>query len=459
MAWAAGATAANGQALAGEWVQRSEERIGEIRKTPVEVLVLNGEGKPQGGAAVRMRMVRHAFAFGLEVNPAGFDPEAHRGEMAEQPVWRCLSAVSLERGGDWKTIEPRPTQWHLGWPQKVCDWARSEGMGVRWGRLFSADAGELPAWTRGLSREALYEAMRRQAGMVLTRFGRAAEDCDVFSDAVDNDPAEVLGVAGLRRLYQEAGAAEPGARLSIRFENALEPERFQRVIQRYAGVGQAFVPIKAVTLEGRLSAPVVQGQLAAALETVRQLGKPVILAGLEAGGATPGAAAVNLEVVLRTAFANLGVVGIYLHGLKAQELRDPNAALLDEAGELTECGRVFEGLVRGQWWTDAYVRTNEIGSARLTVFAGWYEVWATSDGQEKVLAKVYVPAQAENFLFAVQPLAPAPAPGSPPEGAPGRAPGNAPDEAASATEAGRGERPPSGGVIWSTDDPAAPEGP
>lgn len=391
-----------GQALEGEWVRRSEERISQIRKTPVDLLVLDAGGKPQGETAVRMRMLRHAFPFGLEVNPAEFRPNEHRGEMAEQPVWRCLSAVSLERGGDWKSLEPRPTQWQWGWPQNVCDWAGQEGMTVRWGSVFSADAAELPGWARGLSREGLYQAMRRQARLVLRRFGEAGADCDLLTDALDGDAAGLLGEGQLRRLYQEAKAAKPAARLSMRFEKAMEPERLQGVIRECTALSQAFVPIEAVTLEGRLSGAVVPGQLAQGLESLAQLGKRVILAGLEVGGATAGAAAVNLEIVLRSAFANPAVAGIYLHGLKAQELSDPSAALLDEGGRLTECGRVFEGLVRGKWWTDVYVRTNEIGRARLTVFAGWYEVSGEVEGKQRMLAEVYVPAQAESLLLAVQ---------------------------------------------------------
>jgi len=396
---------AHGQSLQGEWVVRCEEGISESRKTPVQLLLLDRAGKPQPLAAVRLRMLRHGFPFGLEVHPKSPMVEAHPGGVPDHPLWRCFSAISLEHGGGWTATQPLPTQWQFGWPNRMVQWGRAAGLGVRWGRMLPADPAALPAWAAALSAEGRFEAMQGHMLAILQRFGASVGDFDLFVDCLGSDGDALVGSADLRRLYHRAKAAAVDARFAIRFENALDPERVLAVVRRITSLSQTFVPFDAVTLEGRFSGPVVQNQLAQALDSVARLGKPIVIAGLEIGGATSGAAAVNTEIVLRTAFACPAVQGIYWRGLTADELADPSAALLAPDGSLTAAGDVVVGLLSREWFTDIYVRTNEIGSARAKVFAGWYEVSASFEESTFALGEVFIPPQKEDLLLVVQPLA------------------------------------------------------
>lgn len=61
-----------------EWRQQAEDKIGELRKGGLVVLVLDAENSPVKDAAVTVRQQRHAFPFSIVVDPAMF------GEAAEE---------------------------------------------------------------------------------------------------------------------------------------------------------------------------------------------------------------------------------------------------------------------------------------------------------------------------------------------------------------------------------------
>ena len=80
--------------------------------------------------------------------------------------------------------------------------------------------------------------------------------------------------------------------------------------------------------------------------------------------------------MLLTLFAQPSVRGIYLRGLRADGLGDPAAALVDDTGELTAAGRVFQQLVGRAWWTDITAESDELGNVQARVYAGRYMIEA-----------------------------------------------------------------------------------
>jgi endo-1,4-beta-xylanase len=363
------------QVLRGEWVDRSEQRIEELRKGELRVIVLGRDGRPAANAAVRVEQQQHAFALGVVLAEKGVPAAA-----SELPVWRSLTSVSLDRLADWSRVQPlaaEPAD-YAAVEAAIAD-AEARGLTVWWGGLVSADPGRLPDWVAGLRDEPLQQAMQLYVGTTTRRFGRRVAGMDVYTDAFQHAfVQDRLGVAGLRRLYEHAEAAAPTGALAlhVRFEDGLTLQRMDQAVRQAIAMRESFIPIVGVTLEQRIGGILAQRPLATAFASLARLGLDVVIAPIEVGGTSASAASVNLETFLRTAFAEPSVRGIYFAGLTADQLADPTGALLDEHGEPTRAGALLDDLFREHWWTDATGRTDHLGNVHVRAFAGVHQVTA-----------------------------------------------------------------------------------
>lgn len=398
--------AVDAQMLNAPWVGHAEARIDACRKVAVRVIVLDAAGRPAPGAKLRIVQQRHAFSFGVRLNPDDFRdgvlPPAGRDE---QPVYRCFNAASLDLASNWPTTGPNPGQWDFMLVDDMVTWANRRGMTLRWGSLTSADPGRVPPWVAPLHGRPLLEAYEAHLHAVLGRFGRRIEQFDVHTDATDHDLASSrLGPAVVRRLYEQARAAAPQAVLGLRFEDGLLGERLAATIRAINDAREDLVPFDAVVIEQRLGGMIVQTPLQKALESLGNVGVPVIVTNLEVGGPTPGAAAINLETVLRTLFAEASVRGIWFAGVASDEVGDPAAALVDAAGQPTPAGTVLDSLIRRLWWTDSAHDADELGNVRTRVFAGVHRLEATLPGGVLADASVYLAPGAHEQVVFVRPL-------------------------------------------------------
>ena len=163
------------------------------------------------------------------------------------------------------------------------------------------------------------------------------------------------------------------------------------------------VGYNAVTIEQRFRDQVNPHALERMLDdTVGKLKVPVKLAGLEVGGATPIAAGLNIETVLRCMFAQPNIKGIYFAGTTADDLIESNAALIDAEGMPTAAGEVLEGLFREHWWSSETLKTDERGNAESRLFTGWHRVTATLPNGKHITSDVYVPKSDRRRLIVLQ---------------------------------------------------------
>ncbi len=413
---------AEGQMLRGQWVNDTEVAIRQHRTVPLRIILLDADGQPAPLTPVQIRMQRHAFPFGAaltsqqllaaprEATTLPADPGVPTvvevaPDRFDQPVWRALSAVSLERIADWRRLQPTPTQRDLDALDAVVATLEGRGMPMRLGHLVSADPAGLPPWVAILRGQSLLDAIDLHVADMLRRYGRRVGGVDLFASMLTFDVlGDRLGPAAVRRLFERARTLAPDVRIGVHFEDSLGGERQRTMLLRADGLRQLFAPYDELNLDADLDGTLHQPQFARALEWIADLKKPVVITGLTVDGKTPTAAAVNLETALRTLFASPMVEGIYLPGLGPDAFTRPQASLLDEHGQPTPCGQVFEGLVRGLWWDDRQVKTDELGNVELRLFAGVHELSARlPDGREVRQLIALRPGEAYRVIV-LQPL-------------------------------------------------------
>jgi endo-1,4-beta-xylanase len=390
------AAPANAQILQADWTREADRLIEKHRKIPVRVIVLDRDGKPVPNAAVHFELKRHAFQWGAVPGHArSADPKVD-GDSFETPRFRGQSAISMEDRTHWAQPESQPSPGTAS--LKATDLYR------RWGVVVPADPGKLPDAVASLRGEGLKQALQSRVSNAVAQ--KAFDEFDLYADSLTHDfVGKQFGPAMVRRLYESAHAIAPHARLCARFSDVFEGDRSVRTVRKVTAMREGFVPLDAISIEARFQGTVVQTAVKRQLDLLAGLKMPIVVARLEVGGESEAAAAINLETVLRTFFAEPMVQGVYLVGFSADEVGDPNARLRDDHGRLTASGRLLEKLVSEVWRTDAFGKSDHLGNARARVFAGAYEITAALPG-ERTPASITVnlpPSEAERIVV-LQPL-------------------------------------------------------
>jgi len=406
---------AQAQVLSAPWVEDTQKEIEQLRMTPVRIVVMDRDGKPVARAKVRVRMVRHQFPFGLALDPLAFDEDdEERARMAvnrrqppdlTQPLWRAISAVTLERATAWAATEPERGEFDFALPARMLHWAREHGLGVRWGPIVGDDKRSMPVWTWDLDPGAWGRAAETYSREMLNRFGGKVTQIDTPGGAPEVDLlTEMRGLAWRRRWHERMIVAEPAAMFSLRFEDAMVGPGFQAASQRVWQMREAFVPVDAVALGGKFTGVVVRPRMVRRMERLRALKRPIVITDAAVQGASEAAAAQNMETVLRSLFAEPTIEGIFFAG----PMRDPAspdvAALLDVRGQPTKVGELIDRLIWDTWRTDTTVTTDELGNVRLDVYAGTYEISAEMTDGTTAQTDVYLPRSNTERLVALQPL-------------------------------------------------------
>lgn len=399
---------ARGQLLTGDWVDDTQRAIETHRMTDLHVILLDEAGQYVPNAQVHVQMERHAFTWGVHLPHEAFteDGEALKWD-GDAPVWRCFNAVALDAATAWPVMEPQLGEHADQTLKAMIDWCASHGLTMRFGGVLSADPDHLPTWLGQLDDPSLRAAVEGHVTRVLRQYGDTMRQFDLYPHLVDHQFIEArLGLPMVRHLHELAHAVRPEAKIGFRFENCLVSGRLQQMLAKVTELNEAFVPGDVLVLDDEVTGTVLPAPLLRAMVWLRGTELPVVMGRLEVSGGSATAAAVNLEMLLRVLFAEPAVEGIFLSGVTPEQVKSANAALVDEEGQLTGAGEVFDGLVRKLWWTDEKAKTDALGNVRMRVFAGTYRINAELSDGRQVTMRVHVPKDDRPRLVVLQPIGP-----------------------------------------------------
>lgn len=379
LAWA---HAAEAQVLRGEWVDQADERIRTIRKVPLRVIVVDASDRAVENVPVHIEQLEHDFVVGFSTSPEGW-PADH----AQRDVWRVMNAVSFDRLTRWPDLQPQPHVWPEEQPRhdRIIQLMREAAAAFTHrhdGPVISADFARNPDWLVDAGDRAMRDAVDDYVRHRLERIAPYITQLDLYGHGPEHRFVQQrLGEPMLRRLYEQSRAAAPCVSFTWHYVNALYEPNLPLMIQQVQAMRQTMLPINHVSIEQRFTGTVRYSTLRDALERLDAARIDATIVGLEVGGSTDQAAAINLETTLLALFAHSRVRGVYFSGVGRDQFADPTAALLDEQGQPTASGRLLDQLFMKHWRSLQTHRTDDIGNVNTRVFAGKYHIRATlADG-------------------------------------------------------------------------------
>lgn len=366
------------------WRAEAEQRIEALRKGDLAVRVLDATGQPVAGAAVRARMLRHAFPFGTAAVGArimGVKPEdeAYRARLGE-----LFNAVVLENDLKWGPFEQperrAQTLAALRWLQERRFFVRGHVMvWPSWRNQpkdLKALAGD-PAALRQRILAHIDEVCAATAGLTA--------QWDVVNEPYDNhDVMDLCGREVMVDWFRRARERLPaGCRLFLNDYGIVAAAGATGTPhQRHFAETADFLLAQQAPLEGLGvqshfgSQPTPPATALAILDQLATRKLPIMVTEFDIATHDEDYQAAYTRDYLTLCFSHPAVAGFLMWGFWEGAHWLPQAAMLRQDWSEKPNATVWRDLVLKRWWTDITVTTGADGRASLRGFKGDYQVAA-----------------------------------------------------------------------------------
>ncbi|MEK7858316.1 MAG: endo-1,4-beta-xylanase [Elusimicrobiota bacterium] len=373
------------------WRQAAAARIERWRKGDLTVTVKDAAGRPIPGAAVRVRMLRHAFGFGGAVNARFLqtgdetpDKRRYRAEVA-----RLFNVVVIDNALKW-------SQWdeQKDWGLATVRWLQGLGIAVRGHNLVWPGWSHLPKGLSALAGDprALRRRVAEHIGSAVGLLKGQVSQWDVLNEPYDNtDLTRLLGRHSQADWFRLARQADPAAKLYVNETGVLNLAGEDRTLQDAYEKNIRFLldagaPLDGIGLQAhfdlRLTPP---ARLVELLDRFARFGKPLVVTEFDLDVHDEMLQADYLRDFMTAAFSQPAVEAIVLwefwQGLNAGN--PAGAVLFRKDWSLKPSGRQWQDLVYGRWWTSEDCTSDGAGRCRVRGFLGSYEITATGPGGQR----------------------------------------------------------------------------
>ncbi|MDZ7615693.1 MAG: endo-1,4-beta-xylanase [Patescibacteria group bacterium] len=375
------------------WREQCLARIEQVRKSRLEIHVVDKLGQPLADAEVHVAMKRHAFRFGCTFNPQIYSLESRMPRDVETYQRRFREYFNLatpEAVMNWRSWEDPQQRDNLA---KALDWLSEQGIPVIGHPLVWQAPKTLPTRIQQLVKDKDYPAYIRAWDAHLVDKVQAVRgqmsQYYVINEFVDTNflPEELTDEA-MVNWYRMVQALDPKARLGILDHRmigygAVDAERnLPWYEKKIAMLLQNGVPLQIIAFQCHFHEVLTDPQ--DVLNTLDRFGK----FGLELQVAEFDVDTDNEDLQGRylrdffiAVFSHPSVGALQQWGFYEPSHWRPRAALFRKDWSAKPNGRAFLDLVFKQWWTDQKGITDGGGRYVLRAFHGDYEVTVRGKGR------------------------------------------------------------------------------
>lgn len=374
------------------WRKDCLARIEQIRKSPLEIVVADKDGRPMAGAEVHVAMKRHAFRFGCTFNPDIYkverqmqrDVDTYRQRFCEYFNFATPEAVMNWRS--WETAGQRESL------LKALDWLQAHDIPANGHPLVWQAPKTLPDRIRQLVKNKDYPAYVQAWNEHLTEKVGAVKGrmCQhyVINEFVDTNflPEELTDDA-IVNWYRITRAVDPSARLGILDHRmigygAVDAERnlpwYEKKIEMLL---RNKIPLEVIAFQSHFTDVLTDPErVLEILDRFARFGLELQVAEFDVDTDDEELQAKYLRDFFIAAFSHPSVQVLQQWGFYEAIHWRPRAALFRKDWTAKPNGRAFLDLVFKQWWTDETGTTDAQGRITLRAFQGDYVVTVKAGG-------------------------------------------------------------------------------
>jgi GH35 family endo-1,4-beta-xylanase len=394
------------------WRQAAADRIETYRKADLAVVVQAADARLLAGAAVKVRMTRHAFGFGSAVAAMPLALETEDARRYRDTVKRLFNKVVFENDLKWPQWEDTHNR---EWTNQALRWLGQQGIAVRGHCLVWPSWRHVPKDVQGLKDkpEALGDRVRQHIwDEVHALKGRIVEWDVVNEPYSEHDLMDALGTKEktgedvMAEWFQWARQADPGAELylndygilSAGGTDAAHQDAYEKTLRSLLEKG---APLGGIGLQGHFGRNLTPPErLLAVLDRFAALDRPLQVTEFDVDIADERLQADYLRDFLTVCFSHPKVKGVLMWGFWEGRHWKPRAALFRKDWSVKPNGQAWTDLVLKAWWTEAEGKTDAAGRFRARGFLGRYDVTAEAEGKTKTVT-IDLPAGGTIFTLAL----------------------------------------------------------
>jgi endo-1,4-beta-xylanase len=389
-----------GSAPDAKWRQDALARIEQIRKGDLPVRVIDAAGRPVTDAEVSVRMKRHAFSWGAQIDGKQIwderDPNTVKVRSVVETYFNKVVYGNDMKWGRW--IVPGK-EWGREHALNALPWLNERNIAVRGHVMVWPSWRYVPKSLRELEsnpdavKKAIFDNIDDQTAAIRAANTHLAEWDVVNETFAHHNVLDLFGKEIMVDWFKRAKAGAPKTALFYNdytmFQGTSANSPSQHFFDTIKFLKDKGAPIDAIGEQAHFgSTPAGPPQILATLDKFATFGLPIQFTEFDID--TP-----DLELqknfmrdLTITAFSHPSVMGVVHWGIwEGNRGKDysPNAALWALDWTLRPHGQVWLDLVTKTWWTNADGRTNADGTYQTRGFYGDYDVTVKKGGKSQTV--------------------------------------------------------------------------
>ncbi|MCK5803465.1 MAG: endo-1,4-beta-xylanase, partial [Lentisphaeria bacterium] len=367
------------------WRQEASARIRQHRMQEMKIVVVDQNGKPLEGVAVKLELKRHAFGFGTAFRASHVLEEFNPGHMVyRERILENFSSASFVNALKW---HPWVGDWGKQFDRKVTlealKWVAGQKLPFR---------GHCLVWPR---KSSVSKAMRKmlevenpnpeeiQRGILehINSIGRETafwmQEWDVLNESIPcHDVQDICGDEVMVEWFKEARKVLPGVKLALNEYSILssltDGKKLAQHEQRVKYLLGHGAPVDVLGMQCHMGGtPPSPKRILKVLDRFAKFDLPIRATEFDLKISDKKLAYDFTRDFYTVMFSHPSVLGVQMWGFEQ---------MYDKNSDLTAVGRAHRDLVLDRWHTREKGRTDRNGAFACRAFLGTYTVTLTING-------------------------------------------------------------------------------
>ncbi len=373
------------------WRKEAADRIEKYRKGTLNIEVTDAGNKPLKGAAVEVKMQRHAFGFGTEINSQYFikSEGTPNGIKYRDAIKKYFNEAVIGNGLKWIAWEnPERRQEAI----QTVKWLRDNQLQVRGHNLVWPGWKHLPKSLMAVkdNPDTLRKRVRDHIIEEGNQFKGQLEDWDVTNETFGNkDLMNILGKEEMVEWYKLARKTDPDVKLYINENSVLTGKKLDFYLNEIQYLIDHKAPLDGIGEQGHMS-PMSIEQVWKNLNQLATLKLPIKITEFDVVTPDEELQADWTRDFLTLIFSHPITEGFVMWGFWDSEHWLKDAPLFYTDWSLKPSGKVWIDLINKQWWTNAKGETGTNGHYQARGFLGDYTISVQANGKTKTVPATLV---------------------------------------------------------------------
>ena len=360
-----------------EWRAEALQRIEDVRKGPINVVVVDCWGTPLPNVKVDIEMYEHEFEWGMGVNQNFL-----RNPKAQEAVAKYFNAAVLENELKWTMYENNPER-----PKNIINKLNELGITtVRghclvWDRDMRKNDTSVPADLPGLynDREAMTERIRSHIEEIMTDMDGLIVDWDVLNEACNNTTMQdIYGRELIKEWFDMA--LDYGGDTNLYYNDFMTSGQLFDLLDEMNELGVVY---DGIGIQSHYSSPKDMNDIYDFYKKLASYGKDLKITEYDFATSDELLQAEFTRDLMILAFSVEEFKGFYHWGLSGGD--GNRYVCFDNNYNPRPALEQIEDLIYNKWMTRDTARTDNYGSVSFDGFYGSYKITATARDTKKTV--------------------------------------------------------------------------